>query len=113
MSESRIRKVSGTLGAAGGVVLFLFVGLVPAILYGGWTGLVIAGAFLGHPVPMHLGAKVLIGGGVVLGVLAVGALFAVLGSVVGSLVGAGVAYARRSAAASEAQPAETPSENGK
>jgi hypothetical protein len=95
MSESKIRKVSGTIGAAAGLVTFLFVGLLPSILYGGWTGLVIAGAFFGHPVNMTVGAKILVGGGVVLGVIAVGALFTVIGSVIGSLAGAAIAVVRR------------------
>jgi len=95
MSESKLRKVSGTVGAAVGLVTFLFVGLLPSILYGGWTGLVIAGAFFGHPVNMTVGAKILVGGGVVLGVLAVGALFTVVGSVLGSLTGAAIEVVRR------------------
>lgn len=98
MSDAKVRKLSGTLGAALGVVVFLFVGLLPSLVYGGWTGLVIAGALFGHPVPMHLGAKAMIGGGIVLGVLAVAALFTVLGSVAGSLLGLVVQALRRSAA---------------
>jgi hypothetical protein len=95
MSRSKMRKVSGTIGAAVGFVAFLIVGLLPAILYGGWTGLVIAGAFFGHPVNMTVGPKILVGGGVVLGVVAVGALFTVIGSVLGSLTGGAIEVVRR------------------
>lgn len=95
MARSRVRKVSGTVGAVLGIVVFVFVALRSAILYGGWTGLVIAGAFFGHPVKMHLGAKILVGFGSVLGVLALGALFTVAGSVVGSLTGGAIEVVRR------------------
>jgi hypothetical protein len=106
MTTSKIRKVSGTIGATVGFVGFLVVGLLPAILYGGWTGLVIAGAFFGHPVNMTVGPKILVGGGAVLGVLAVGALFTVIGSVLGSLTGGAIEVIRRgmSHAATEARP---------
>jgi len=109
MSPSKIRKVSGTVGAAVGFVAFLIVGLLPSILYGGWTGLVIAGAFFGHPVNMTVGPKILVGGGVVLGVIAVGALFTVLGSVLGSLTGAAIEVVRRGL--SHAAPVEAKADN--
>jgi hypothetical protein len=95
MAQSRVRRVSGTVGAVLGVVVFVLVGLRSAILYGGWTGLVIAGAFFGHPVKMHLGAKILVGCGSVLGALALGALFTVAGSVAGSLTGGAIEVFRR------------------
>jgi len=95
MAKSRVRKVSGTVGAGLGILVFLLVGLRSAILYGGWTGLLIAGAFFGHPVRMHLGSKILVACGAVLGVLALGALFTVVGSVVGSLTGGAIEVVRR------------------
>ncbi|MBI5482211.1 MAG: hypothetical protein HY906_25370 [Deltaproteobacteria bacterium] len=109
MNASRIRKVSGTVGAAVGFVAFLIVGLLPAVLYGGWTGLVIAGAFFGHPVNMTVGPKILIGGGAVLGVLAVGALFTVIGSVLGSLTGGAIEVVQRGM--SHPAPAEAKADN--
>jgi hypothetical protein len=95
MAQSRLRRVSGTVGAVLGVIVFVLVGLRSAILYGGWTGLLIAGAFFGHPVKMHLGAKILVGVGSVLGALALGAFFTVAGSVLGSFVGGAVEVFRR------------------
>jgi hypothetical protein len=109
MSRSKLRKVSGTIGAAVGFVAFLIVGLLPSILYGGWTGLVIAGAFFGHPVNMTVGPKILVGGGVVLGVVAVGALFTVIGSVLGSLTGGAIEVIRRGL--SRPAPAEAKADN--
>ncbi len=95
MAKSRVRRASGTVGALLGIVAFFLLGLRPAILYGGWTGLVIAGAFFGHPVKMTVGAKILVGCGSVLGALALGALFTVAGSVFGSLTGGFIEVVRR------------------
>ncbi len=111
MAKSRVRKLSGSVGAVLGILVFVLVGLRPAILYGGWTGLVIAGAFFGHPVKMHVGSKILVGCGSVLGVLALGALFTVAGSVLGSLTGGTIEVVRRGLSQPEQPEVKAPREH--
>ncbi len=82
------RKTSTMIGAAAGLAFFLAVALLPAMLYGGYAGLLLAGGIFGTPVAPTILARGLVVFGLVLGVLAVGSLFAVLGAVAGAAVGA-------------------------
>jgi len=82
------RKSHTLIGAAVGLALFLAIALLPALLYGGYAGVLLAGGIFGTPVqPTFLVRSVIIFG-MVLGVVGVGSLFAVLGAVVGAAVSA-------------------------
>ena len=80
-------KTHALVGAGLGLVTFLAVGLLPAILYGGHAGLLLAGAISGTPVGPTFAVRALIVAGMVLGVTSVAALFAVAGAVAGTAVG--------------------------
>ena len=81
-------KTPSLVGAGLGLALFLAVALLPAILYGGYAGLLLAGGIVGTPVQPTLLVKALIVFGMVLGVTGIASLFAVLGAVAGAAIGA-------------------------
>ena len=81
-------RTSTLIGAGVGLVAFLAVALLPAILYGGYAGLMLAGGIFGTPVAATFGTKALVVFGMVLGVTAVASLFAVLGAAAGAAVSA-------------------------
>jgi len=81
-------KIPSLIGAGIGLALFLAVALLPAILYGGYAGLLLAGGIVGTPVQPTFLVKGLIVFGMVLGVTGIASLFAVLGAVAGAAVGA-------------------------
>ncbi len=95
------KKVPTLVGAGIGLALFLAIALLPALLYGGYAGLLLAGGIFGTPVTPTLLPRALIVFGMVLGVLAVGSLFAVAGAVAGAAVGALTAITGRRPAAQE------------
>ena len=95
------KKISTLVGAGIGLALFLAVALLPAMLYGGYAGLLLAGGIFGTPVVPTLLPRVLILFGMVMGVVAVGSLFAVAGAVAGAAVGALTSVTVRRPAASE------------
>ena len=82
------RETPTIIGAAVGLALFLAIALLPAILYGGYAGLLLAGGIVGTPVQPTLLVKALIVFGMVLGVTGIASLFAVPGAVAGVAVGA-------------------------
>ncbi len=73
-------KTIAVIGAALGFALFLAVALLPALLYGGYAGLLLATGIFGAPVPAGLFARGLVVFGMVLAVFGVAALFAVAGA---------------------------------
>jgi hypothetical protein len=81
-------KVPALVGAGIGLALFLAVALLPALLYGGYAGVLLAGGIFGTPVSASFAVRALIVFGMVLGVTAVGSLFAVGGAAAGAAVGA-------------------------
>ena len=95
------KKISPLVGAGIGLALFLAVALLPAMLYGGYAGLLLAGGIFGTPVVPTLLPRVLILFGMVMGVVAVGSLFAVAGAVAGAAVGALTSATVRRPAAQE------------
>jgi hypothetical protein len=99
-ATTRSNRTPTLVGAGIGLVAFLAVGLLPTLVYGGYAGVILAAGLSGAPVGPALGVKLLIGLGMVLGVLAVAALFTVGGAVVGAAVGA----LTRGAAGDEAEP---------
>lgn len=81
-------RTHSLVGAGVGLVLFLAVGLLPAILYGGYAGVILASGLAGGPVGASFAVKALIVAGMVVGVTAVAALFAVAGAAAGAAIGA-------------------------
>jgi hypothetical protein len=81
-------KLFTLVGAGTGLALFLAVALLPAILYGGYAGLLLAGGIVGTPVQPTFLVRGLIVFGMLLGVTGIASLFAVLGAVAGAAVGA-------------------------
>jgi len=81
-------KTPALVGAGIGLAIFLAVALLPAMLYGGYAGVLLAGGIFGTPVTASFGVRALIVFGMVLGVSAVGSLFAVAGAAAGAAIGA-------------------------
>jgi len=78
------RKSFTLIGAAVGLALFLAIALLPSLLYGGYAGVLLAGGIFGLPVKATFLVRALIVFGMVLGVVGVGALFAVGGAAAGA-----------------------------
>ncbi|HSN92198.1 MAG TPA: hypothetical protein VLS93_13290 [Anaeromyxobacteraceae bacterium] len=85
---TRTNKLPSLIGAGVGLALFLAIALLPAVLYGGYAGVLLAGGIFGTPLEATFLVRALIVFGMVLGVTAVGSLFAVGGAFVGAVVGA-------------------------
>lgn len=81
-------KLYTMIGAAVGLALFLGVAMLPAALYGGYAGVLIAGGIFGAPIQPTFMVKTLIVGGMILGTTGVGALFTVAGAVAGAALAA-------------------------
>jgi hypothetical protein len=81
-------KLPALIGAAVGLIAFLGLALLPALLYGGYAGVLLANGITGSPVEPTLLVRALILFGMVLGVTAVGFLFAVSGAAIGAAIGA-------------------------
>ena len=96
-------RTPSLVGAGLGLALFLAVALLPAILYGGYAGLLLAGGIVGTPVQPTFLVKALIVFGMVLGVTGIASLFAVLGAVAGAAVGALTGAVARKPAAQTTQ----------
>lgn len=101
-------KVVAVAGAAVGFALFLAVGLLPAVLYGGYAGLLLASGIFGAPLPGHIFARGLVAFGSLLGVLATAAVFAVAGAAAASGIGHIVATASPGAREKVAQAQADP-----
>lgn len=95
------KKLPSLIGAGIGLALFLAVALLPALLYGGYAGLLLAGGIFGTPVQATMLVRALIVFGMGLGVVGVGSLFAVSGAAAGAAVGALTALAARKPVAQE------------
>jgi hypothetical protein len=80
------RKNYTLIGAAIGLAGFLAIALLPALLYGGYAGVLLAGGIFGTPVPATLLVRALVVFGMVLGVAGIGSLFAVGGAAAGAAV---------------------------
>src|SRR5512138_779945 len=81
------RKSYTLIGCAVGLALFLALALLPAMLYGGYAGVLLAGGIFGTPIKATFLVRGVIVFGMVLGVTGVGALFAVGGAAFGAAVG--------------------------
>ena len=94
-------KTPSLIGAGIGLALFLAVALLPAMLYGGYAGVLLAGGIFGTPVEPTFLVRALIVFGIIMGVAGVGSLFAVMGAVAGAAVGALTSLASRKPATQE------------
>jgi hypothetical protein len=74
------------IGSAVGLASFLALGLLPALFYGGYAGVLLAGGIFGTPLQATFLVRALIAFGMVLGVVGVGGLFAVGGAAAGAAV---------------------------
>ena len=79
-------KAVALAGAGIGFALFLGVALLPAIMYGGYAGLLLAGGIFGTPVEPGLLSRGLVVFGMVLGVFGTAAVFCVAGAAAASAV---------------------------
>jgi hypothetical protein len=80
------RKNYTVIGAAIGLAVFVAIALLPALLYGGYAGVLLAGGIFGTPVAATFLVRALVVFGMVLGVVGVGSLFAVGGAAIGAAV---------------------------
>ena len=80
------RKSFTLIGAAVGLALFLALALLPALLYGGYAGVLLAGGIFGTPIKATFLVRALIVFGMALGGVSVGSLFAVAGAAIGAAV---------------------------
>ena len=76
------------IGATVGLVLFIFIGLLPSSFVGGVLGLKIASYLMGNAVETALLSRAVVGLAMVTGILATGCVF-VAGT---SLIGWGIAH---------------------
>ena len=74
-------------GAVLGLVLYLLVGALPALVYGGYAGATLVGWLFGTPEQIGLASRVLVLFSMGAGVLLVGATFVAGGAVAGTAIG--------------------------
>ncbi|MBI4402702.1 MAG: hypothetical protein HY537_00995 [Deltaproteobacteria bacterium] len=86
-AKSRITILPTLIGSGVGFVSFLVFGALHGVVYGGYMGLIMAGALLGTPVEPGILSRILIGGGMVLGVVVTLFFFLVVGALVGTVIG--------------------------
>jgi hypothetical protein len=94
-------KTFTLIGLGLGLAIFLAVGLLPSILYGGYAGVLLAGGIFGTPVDASFAVRAFIVGGMVVGVVAMGSLCGALGAASGAAV-ASLTRTRKVATAVEA-----------
>lgn len=104
MKTATSHSNSSYLGAATAFVLFLVTGLVPALVYGGYMGLMLSTVLFGHENSAMLATRLVTGGGMILGTVATLFLYLVVGAFVGNMVGA--ALRRVESARQPAEPVE-------
>lgn len=90
-NNSLFTRIGGLLG----FVTFLLYGLKAGFVYGGLVGVITSAAMLGHALDGALPDRIIVAGGMFLGVLAVGMLMTVLGAVFGTVVDAVVSPLRK------------------
>lgn len=102
MASTSSKKIPTLIGAGIALAVFLAVGLLPSMLYGGYAGVLLAGGIFGTPVQATLLPRALIVFGMIMGVVGVGSLFAVVGAAAGAAVGALTSVTLRKPAAEAA-----------
>lgn len=71
-------------GGLVGLITFLVVGLLPALVYGGFAGVSLASVIFGNPLGTNLAGRIFAVGGMAVGALGTGALFTVVGAAIGA-----------------------------
>lgn len=97
------------LGGIVGLVVFLAVGLLPSLLYGGYAGVLLGSAIFGTPIHEHLLAQATVVLGVLAGVLTLGGIFVLGGAILATgIYGTvtGLARMRREEEGEEPAPGE-------
>jgi hypothetical protein len=97
------KKTPAVVGSIIALVAFGLVASIPAAMYGGYAGVLLAGGLFGTPLPQTFLVKAVIVFGSILGVVGVGSLFAVSGAAAGAAVGALTSLAARKPAAAVAK----------
>lgn len=101
--RSHLPFVPSYIGAGLGFLGFLLLGAVPGTLYGGYMGLALSSVLFGSAAEPSLMARIVTGGGMVLGLLAALVMFLIAGAVLGTLLGLPFARSLRRAAEREGQ----------
>ncbi|MBI5608426.1 MAG: hypothetical protein HY902_06055 [Deltaproteobacteria bacterium] len=92
------------IGAALTFVAFLFIGAVPGVLYGGYMGMTMYNVLFGSAGDNSWLARLVVGGGMGLGLAATLFFFLVAGAVAGTLLGLPFAPMLRRMSESKAAP---------
>jgi hypothetical protein len=79
-------RTASLIGAGLGLAFFLAVGLLPAALYGGYAGVMLATGIFATPLMPTLPVQGLIIFGILLGVVAVASLMLVAGAAIASII---------------------------
>lgn len=101
--RSHLPFVPSYIGAGIGFLTFLVLGAVPGTLYGGYIGLGMSSLLFGTGSDPTWPARIITGGGMVLGLVAALFLFLVAGAFLGTLLGLPFAKLLRRAAEREVQ----------
>jgi hypothetical protein len=110
MAAKRIESVARAnsvtfFGGVVGLMVFLVVGLLPSLLYGGYAGVMLGSALFGTPIHEHVLAQATVVLGVLFGLLATGAVFVLGGAIMASgLYGTVMAVMPEAEAKEEAEP---------
>lgn len=80
-------KTPALIGAVLALLGFLVIGLLPALTYGGYAGVLLARGIFGAPLSGAFLENALVVFGAGLGVVGIGSLFAVTGAAFGAAVG--------------------------
>jgi hypothetical protein len=89
MAKNNAARLSGAnpitfLGGVMGLAIFIGVGLLPSLLYGGYAGLILGSAIFGTPIHESVFGQATVVLGVISGVLAIGGIFVLGGAILGS-----------------------------
>ncbi len=93
------------LGGVMGLFIFLVVGLLPSLLYGGYAGVILGAAIFGAPIHESVLAQATVVLGVLSGVLSIGGIFVLGGAILATGIH-GTAQALRRAAPGQAEPSK-------
>ncbi len=74
-------------GAVLGLALYVLVGALPALVYGGYAGVALVGWLFGTPVQVSLASRAIVLFAMGSGVVLVGAMFVIGGAVAGTAIG--------------------------
>ena len=105
-TRMELRANSATFfGGIVGLLIFVIVGLLPSLLYGGYAGVILGSAIFGSPIHESLLAQATVVLGVLSGVLSIGGVFVLGGAVVATGIH-GLVQALRQASGQNGQPVE-------